>query len=245
MNTNNLPEKTPSSAEAPRRIGLKAILRFAIYLLLMPLALFLAAGTLNWAMGWVLIGFTIAVTIISRVIVARKHPDLLAERARFAEAEDAKGWDRILVILLAVYGPLMVWVVAGLDRRFGWSPSVPAAWQAAAQVVMVLGYCVGAWAMAVNRFFSAVVRIQKDRGHTTVTTGPYRYVRHPSYIGGILASLAIPVFLDTLWALVPVGVTAILTVVRTALEDRTLLAELDGYSDYAQRVRYRLLPGVW
>ncbi|MBA7702020.1 hypothetical protein ES703_110771 [subsurface metagenome] len=88
---------------------------------------------------------------------------------------------------MALYGQIVVWVVAGLDWRFGWSPSVPAAWQAAALVVMVLGYSVGAWAMAVNRFFSAVVRIQKDRGHTTVTTGPYRYVRHPSYIGGILA----------------------------------------------------------
>ncbi len=245
MNTTASPDQTPGSAEGTRRIGLKAVLRFAIYLLLMPLALFLAAGTLNWAMAWVLVGFTIAFTIVSRVIVARRHPDLLAERARFAEADDAKGWDRILVIILAVYGPLITWIVAGLDRRFGWSLSVPAAWQVAALVVMVLGFCAGAWAMAVNKFFSAVVRIQKDRGHTTVTAGPYRYVRHPSYTGGILAYLAIPVFLGTLWALVPVGITAILTVIRTALEDRTLLAELDGYSDYAQRVRYRLVPGVW
>ncbi len=244
MNTTTTPEQGQGPTDA-RRIGWKAILRFAIYLLLMPLALFLAAGTLNWTMAWVLIGFTIAFTVVSRIIVARKHPDLLAERARFAEAEDAKRWDRILVILLALYGPLVVWVVAGLDWRFGWSPVVPLAWQGAALVVMALGYCIGAWAMAVNRFFSAVVRIQKDRGHTTVTTGPYRLVRHPSYIGGILAYLAIPVFLGTLWALVPVGVTAILTVVRTALEDRTLLAELDGYRDYAKRVRYRLLPGVW
>lgn len=245
MNTNASPHKTQGSVETPQRIGVKAILRFAVYILLMPLALFLAAGTLNWAMAWVLIGFTITFTIVSRVIVALRHPELLAERARFAEAEDAKGWDRILVILMALYGPLVVWVVAGLDWRFGWSPSVPATWQVAALVVMVLGYSVSVWAMAVNRFFSAVVRIQKDRGHTTVTTGPYRYVRHPSYIGGILAGLAIPVFLDTLWALVPVGVTAILTVLRTALEDHTLLAELDGYSAYAERVRYRLVPGVW
>jgi len=244
MNTNIPPDQPQGSTDA-QRIGWKAVLRFAIYILLMPLALFLAAGTMNWAMAWALVGFTFAFTIISRVIVARRHPDLLAERARFAEAEDAKRWDRILVALLALYGPLVVWVVAGLDYRLGWSPSVPAVWQVAALVVMVLGYSVGAWAMAVNRFFSAVVRIQKDRGHTTVTTGPYRLVRHPSYIGGMLAYLALPVFLGTLWALVPVGVTAILTVVRTAFEDRTLLAELDGYQDYAQRVRYRLVPGLW
>ncbi len=245
MNTNNPPEETPSSAETARRIGWKAILRFAIYILLMPLALFLAAGTLDWTTAWILIGFTIVFTVVSRVIVALRHPDLLAERARFAEAENAKGWDRLFVILLALYGPLVVWVVAGLDWRFGWSPAVPLAWQGTALVVMVLGYSLGTWAMAVNRFFSAVVRIQTDRGHTTVTTGPYRLVRHPSYIGGILAYLALPVFLGTLWALVPVGITAILTVVRTALEDRTLLAELDGYRDYAERVRYRLVPGVW
>ncbi|MFB0515909.1 MAG: isoprenylcysteine carboxylmethyltransferase family protein [Candidatus Neomarinimicrobiota bacterium] len=245
MNTNKPSEETQRPAEKANRIGWKAILRFAIYILMMPLVLFLAAGTLNWITAWILIGFTIAFTVVSRVIVALKHPDLLAERARYAEAQDAKGWDRLLVTLLALYGPLVVWIVAGLDYRFGWSPSLPAAWQAAALVVMVLGYGVSAWAMAVNKFFSAVVRIQKDRGHTTVTTGPYRLVRHPSYISGILAYLVLPVFLGTLWALVPVGVTAILTVVRTALEDRTLLAELDGYSDYAQRVRYRLVPGVW
>ncbi len=244
MNTTTTPDQGQGPTDT-RRIGWKAILRFAIYLLLMPLALFLSAGTLNWTMAWVLIGFTIAFTVFSRVIVARKHPDLLAERARFAEAEDAKRWDRLFVIYVALYGQIVVWVVAGLDWRFGWSLPVPAAWQVAGLAVIVLGYCVGAWAMAVNRFFSAVVRIQKDRGHTTVTTGPYRYVRHPSYIGWILAYLAIPVFLGTLWALVPVGVTAILTVVRTALEDRTLLAELDGYQDYAEHVRYRLVPGVW
>jgi len=245
MNTNNPPEETPSSTETAQRIGWKAILHFVIYILLMPLALFLAAGTLDWATAWILIGFTIVFTIVSRVIVALRHPDLLAERAGYAEAKDAKKWDRLFVTLVALYGPLVVWIIAGLDRRFGWSPPVSPGWQVAALVVMVLAYSVSTWAMAVNRFFSAVVRIQKDRGHTTVTTGPYRLVRHPSYISGILGYLAIPVLLDTQWALVPVGIIAILTVVRTAFEDRTLLAELDGYQEYAQRVRYRLVPGVW
>ena len=112
-------------------------------------------------------------------------------------------------------------------------------------VVFVLGMGLMTWAMIVNNFFSLVVRIQKDRGHTVVSSGPYAYVRHPGYIGGILFQLATPVMLGTLWALVPAGLAACLIVIRTVLEDKTLQAELDGYKDYAARVRYRLLPGVW
>ncbi|UCH09523.1 MAG: isoprenylcysteine carboxylmethyltransferase family protein [Fidelibacterota bacterium] len=245
MNTNPTPENKSQPDAATAGIGLKAILRFIIYIFLMPLALFLSAGTLDWVNAWILFGFTIITTLASRLIVLRVHPDLLGERARYAEAEDAKGWDRLIVAVAAIYGPLVVWIVAGLDWRFGWTSPMPLSWQIAAMVVILLGYGVGIWAMAVNRFFSAVVRIQTDRGHTTVTTGPYRFVRHPSYIGGLLAYLAIPVFLESIWALVPVSISVILTIVRTALEDRTLLAELEGYRDYAQRVRYRLIPGIW
>jgi protein-S-isoprenylcysteine O-methyltransferase Ste14 len=245
MATNQSPESKQHPDKPVGGISLKAIIRFVIFILLMPLALFLSAGTLDWVNAWILFGFTIIFTLVSRIVVLRIHPDLLAERARYAELEDAKGWDRVIVAVAALYGPRVVWLVAGLDWRFGWSSSVSVAWQVVAMAVIVLGYGVGTWAMAVNKFFSAVVRIQKDRGHTTVTSGPYRFVRHPSYIGGLLAYLAIPVFLDTLWALVPVSLTVILTIVRTALEDHTLLAELDGYRDYAQHVRYRLIPGIW
>lgn len=245
MSANNPTDEDGNSTTPVKGLGLKAILRFVIYILLMPLALFLSAGTLNWPMGWAFIAFSIVFTLVSRGLVALRHPDLLRERGSYAEAENAKKWDKLFVTMVALYGTLLAWVVAGLDYRFGWSPPLAPGWQLAAFVIIVLCYSVSVWAMAVNRFFSSVVRIQTDRGHTTITTGPYRVVRHPSYSTGILAYLAIPVFLGTLWALIPTGITAVLTIVRTAMEDRTLLAELDGYQEYAQRVRYRLVPGVW
>jgi protein-S-isoprenylcysteine O-methyltransferase Ste14 len=196
-------------------------------------------------MGWVYVGLSFFFTAVSRGIALRKNPDLLVERGRSLEAEDVKSWDRALVGLVALYGPLVTLVVAGLQQRFGWEPRISLTLQLVALVVLVLGYLVSTWAMAVNRFFSAVVRIQKDRGQTVVTSGPYRWVRHPAYAAGIPAFLATPVMLDAFWALIPAALVVVGVVVRTALEDRTLQEELEGYAAYAQRVRYRLLPGVW
>nr|NIN68360.1 isoprenylcysteine carboxylmethyltransferase family protein [Anaerolineae bacterium]NIN98447.1 isoprenylcysteine carboxylmethyltransferase family protein [Anaerolineae bacterium] len=107
------------------------------------------------------------------------------------------------------------------------------------------GYALGVWAIASNAFFSQIVRIQKERGHRVATGGPYRFVRHPGYVGTILVGLAAPIMLGSLWALIPGGAVALLFILRTALEDQTLLGELEGYGTYAGRVRYRLLPGVW
>jgi protein-S-isoprenylcysteine O-methyltransferase Ste14 len=182
---------------------------------------------------------------ISRIIVIRTNPDLIAERAQSLEKEDVKGWDRPILFFLLLIGPLAMMIVAGVDERFGWSPQIPLALKLVALAIMVMGYVVGTWAMAVNRYFSAVVRIQKDRGQTVVTDGPYRFVRHPAYATGIVSFILTPILLGSLWALIPSSLVAVVTVARTALEDKTLLEELDGYQEYAQQVRYRLLPGVW
>ena len=147
--------------------------------------------------------------------------------------------------LVALVGPFAGLLVAGLDKRFGWSPEIPLGIQIAALALVILGYLLSIWAMVVNRFFSAVVRIQTERGHTVITTGPYSYVRHPGYDGGIVCNLAGAIALSSLWALIPGALVVLLTVVRTALEDRTLQEELVGYKEYAKRVRYRLLPGIW
>lgn len=231
--------------DADAAIGWRAALGFAFYALSSAVALFLAAGTLRWTMGWVYVGSAQAVTLASRLLVLRADPSLLRERARFVQAEGAKPWDRRLVPLVALVGPLLTAVIAGLDHRFGWQPAVPPALQWAAVAVLLAGYGLAAWAMAVNRFFSATVRIQTDRGHTVVSDGPYRWVRHPGYAGGLLSYLAVPILLDALWALVPVALLMVGLAVRTVLEDRTLHDELPGYRDYAARVPYRLLPGVW
>lgn len=224
---------------------LRAAIRFLLMLLILCGVLFLAAGTLNWPMGWVYVALTLFATLASRLLALRRHPDLLKERASFAEKRNAKPWDAALVQLVAVIGPAITQIVAGLNYRFGWPPAIPLWLALVALVLVIAGWAIGTWAMVTNRFFSAVVRIQTDRGHTVVADGPYRWVRHPAYAGGVIANLAVPLMLGSAWALIPGVLTAGLTVLRTSLEDRTLQAELPGYADYAQRTRYRLLPGVW
>jgi protein-S-isoprenylcysteine O-methyltransferase Ste14 len=140
---------------------------------------------------------------------------------------------------------LVRYIVAGLDQRYGWRGGWPAVAQIAALTLCALGYALIVWATASNPFFSQIVRIQAERGHTIATGGPYRTVRHPAYAGALLYELAVPVLLASWPALIASGLNVVLLILRTALEDRTLHAELAGYADYARRVRYRLLPGVW
>ncbi|HEY73492.1 MAG: isoprenylcysteine carboxylmethyltransferase family protein [Chloroflexi bacterium] len=209
--------------------------------LVQAVVLFGAAGCLDWAMGWAFIG---VYAIGGMSIAAFIEPELIAERARIKT--DAKTWDTMLMggtKLLNLAMPL----VAGLDVRLGWTQPVsrPTAANLAGLILAALGYGLSSWAVISNKFFSDVIRIQMDRGHTVVSGGPYRFVRHPGYVGIVLYSLTTPFLLDSPWALIPGGLTVLLIIVRTVVEDRTLLAELDGYREYAARVRYRLLPGVW
>lgn len=213
-------------------------------MLIMPLILFSAAGTLRWVMGWVFVITSFVFTLVSRILVLRQSPGLLRERARSVDAGDIKSWDKVLFLGVLV-GPILVLGVAGLDERFSWSPQIQLPFQLTGVAVLLLGYVISTWAFTVNRFFSAVVRIQKDRNHVVVTTGPYKFLRHPGYAGGILTSIATPIMLGSLWALLPVGFVVCMYVVRTFLEDRTLQEELDGYKEYVQKVRFRLLPGLW
>jgi len=140
---------------------------------------------------------------------------------------------------------LTSYVVAGLDVRFGWKPELTLAVQIAALAAGLLGVALIVWAMAANRYAAVYARIQKERGHAVATTGPYRFVRHPFYVGTITFSLAIPLALGSPWALIPGGLAALLFIVKTAAEDRMLREGLEGYREYAERVRYRLLPRVW
>ncbi len=211
--------------------------------LLMVAILFLSAGRLDWVMGWALVGVYVSWDIVTVLILIPRSPGLIAERARIQEG--TKKWDLVLATLAASFTPMVTWIVAGLDVRFGWTTGIPLVAQVAALVVVALGFALVAWAMASNEFFSTMVRIQEERGHTVATGGPYQFVRHPGYVGAIMFQLGSPIALGSLWALIPSGLSAILYVVRTALEDSTLQEELDGYEDYAQRVGYRLVPGIW
>jgi protein-S-isoprenylcysteine O-methyltransferase Ste14 len=203
--------------------------------------LFLSVGRWNWVMGW---AFVIATTLwvgATALVVIPRNPDLLAER--LGPRKGAKTWD---AVIMSIIGPALIacYIVAGLDVRYGWTRiSLPL--QIIALIIVVLGYALIVWATAANPFFSLIVRIQQERGHTVAAGGPYRFVRHPAYVGGIAIYIATPVMLGSVWALIPGGLTAVLMIVQTALEDKTLQNELDGYKAYAVQVRYRLLPGVW
>ena len=233
------------TSSTPTTVSWKIVVRMLALIALLCIVLFAAAGTFAWPMAWVYVVITVVMTAGSRLLLLRRSPDLVAERASSAEKHDAKAWDRVLMPIVAIYGPLLTLVIAGLNRRFGWTPELPLWVQIAGVILLVSATAFSTWALLVNRFFSGVVRIQRDRGHTVVSDGPYRWIRHPGYVGGVVGDVAIPLLLGSAWALIPGLLTVGAVVVRTALEDRTLQAELPGYAEYARRTRYRLLPGVW
>ena len=223
----------------------KAIIRFLVLMVMMLAVLFLAAGRLNWWEAWAYVGQALFVLIFSRLVMILKNPDTALERAEAAQKENVKSWDKILMPLTAVYLPLVSWVVAGLDERFSWSPDLPDYIQIIALAVIFLGSMFGTWAMLANRFFSSHVRIQTDRGHNVVSSGPYRILRHPGYAGAVLSWVATPVFFSSIWVVIPAVFAIVAGILRTSLEDQTLQEELPGYKEYASKVRYRLVPGIW
>ena len=223
----------------------KAVAGFVVVTALPAIIMFLAAGRIDWWEAWVMVCLNAFVTIVSRMILLRIHPDLAAERARWTGVQDAKPWDKLLMPIVGLYGPLLMWLVAGFDKRWDGSPQFAIELEIAAFALVILGYVISVWAFLENKFFSAVVRIQTERGHTVVSTGPYAWVRHPGYAGGIVSYMMTPIALGTLWVFLPAVLTSIALIVRTTLEDKTLQVELPGYKEYVARVRYRLMPGIW
>ncbi len=213
--------------------------------LFIPALLWLCAGTIAWWQSWVYALLILAAGMIGRWGAERRHPGLMAERIQFGSAPGVKPWDKVLSPLMSVSVSFPLIIVAGLDRRFGWSPAIPPWLTIAGLLLVAIGYAFGTWAVMENRFFSSVVRIQLNRGHVVCDSGPYRIVRHPGYAGNVLALPGVALALGSLWTFIPAALALIIAVTRTALEDRTLLEELPGYREYARRVRYRLLPGIY
>ena len=199
-----------------------------------------AAGRWDWFWPWLATAMFVVFDVIVAMIC---DPGLLAERTK--PPAGAKQWDRPYVILAAVVLPIFAGVVAGLDFRYGWAPEVSVMVQWIATVLFAVGFAIVGWSMWANSYFSAVVRIQSDRGHRVIVAGPYKFVRHPGYVGAILFTVAMPVMFGSLWGAIPAIVAAVVYVLRTKREDDTLQAELEGYRDFTQKTRYRLLPGVW
>jgi protein-S-isoprenylcysteine O-methyltransferase Ste14 len=210
--------------------------------LIAGLIVFLAAGRFDLVWGWALVGIYLAWTAATAIVLIPRCPELLVERA--TRQKSMKSWD---ARLMGVIGLLTVvkYIVAGLDLRYAWTAGFPITVHWIALIIGAATFALVTWSMAANAFFSMIVRIQDDREHAVADTGPYRFVRHPGYVGSIVFELASPILLGSLWALIPGAIAALLFIIRTALEDRTLHEELPGYPEFAERTRYRLLPGVW
>jgi protein-S-isoprenylcysteine O-methyltransferase Ste14 len=205
--------------------------------------LLLVSGRMDWIRAWLYVAIMGCLQIAVVLLVFRKNPDLARERSKIQPG--TKLWDKIIVAGATVLAPLAMYLVAALDVRFAWAPPVPPGLTLAGFAICAAGGLLTFLAMRENRFFSTFVRIQTDRGHTVVDAGPYRHIRHPGYTGMIAFDLGTPFALGSYCALIPAAVAAGLFLLRTGLEDRTLRAELPGYSGYAARVRKRLLPYVW
>lgn len=226
-------------------LSARVIIQMLVFIVLVPFLPLLLSGRWGWWEAWVYALIGVLGFIVSRVLAARRHPDLLAERARFMGHDDAKPWDYLLARLVGLGGALIP-LVAGLEARYGWSgEDFKLSTELVALLLTLAGFAFGSWALMENRFFSGVVRIQKERGHHVIMTGPYGWVRHPGYAGALLTYWVTPVLLDSPWTFIPVALLTLVLIVRTALEDRTLQAELPGYQEYARITRYRLLPGIW
>ncbi len=230
----SIPAQSNQKAQVQKRMAQVVGQTVLIALLLLG-----SAGRLDWSWAWIYIGFGVVVVAINALVLPR---ELIAERGQ--PRENVKPWDRKIASLLVV-PTLAFFIVAGLDKRFAWSPALPLWLHLLGLALAAFGQGLFTWAMVSNRFFSPAVRLQTDREHQVAIGGPYRHVRHPGYAGLILTFVGTSLLLGSLWSLVPALVIAVLYIVRTALEDRTLQQELEGYAAYAQRVRARLLPGVW
>ena len=202
---------------------------------------FVNAPRLGWTLGWIYVGIIVATLTINMTCLLRWNPDLLRRRMRVSKF--SKTWDKVWAVLFGV-AMIAIYVVAVMEARDRVSSAPGAAWLLGL-AIFVPGWALAIWSMVVNPFFEKTVRIQTDHGHRVIDTGPYAYMRHPGYVGFAGWMLSTPLLLASAWAFIPALISVVLLVIRTELEDRTLHEELPGYAEYASRVRFRLIPGVW
>ncbi len=206
------------------------------------LILFICAGRIDYWQGWLYGSINIILTVINSLALY-KDEELTEERSKFKVG--TKSWDKLILGLLALIN-IIINIVAGLDTgRFHWSLQLH--WSIySLGIVLILGAeVIFLTAQKQNKFFSSAMRIQTDRGQVVCETGLYKVIRHPGYFGMIISVAGIPLILGSLWSIIPSSISIILILIRTSLEDRTLINELTGYSEYTYKTRYKLIPGVW
>jgi len=229
-------ESTAKKEKLEGKLIFKSIFFFALIIAIT----FIGAGRINYWQGWIYNGLNIIFLLLSYFLLPR---ELIEERLK--PKEGTKKWDKIYsIVSIPVYFAILI--ISILDGgRFDWEPRIPILVVIIGVVVYTIGQIIILWAKKVNKFFSTVVRIQKDRGQTVCKDGPYRFVRHPGYLGGLLYIIVTPIVLSSFWGLIPAVIAVVLLFIRTYLEDKTLQRELEGYTDYTNETRYRLLPGIW
>ncbi|MBL8094156.1 MAG: isoprenylcysteine carboxylmethyltransferase family protein [Anaerolineales bacterium] len=222
----------------------RVVVQLVIVLVLMPGLPLLLTQRWTWWEAWAYAAITALGFVISRMLAARRNPGILVERSRSFEHQDTEPWDRVLAPLVAIGGGLIP-LLAGLEAL--WATPVPyePVVRGAAFLALLAGYGLGTYALVENPFFSGTVRIQTDRGHHVIASGPYSWVRHPGYSSALLSFAATPFLLDSRWGLPAVAFLIGALILRTHLEDQTLKSKLPGYADYAAQVRFRLVPGIW
>jgi protein-S-isoprenylcysteine O-methyltransferase Ste14 len=204
--------------------------------------LLLSAGKWDWLWGWIYIGLLTCAMAAHVVVLVPINPALLADRAGGMRQPGAKRWDIWLATVASLFG-FCIMIVAGLDERWGWTGTIHIGWHISGILFFVIWWVFFLWAMASNPFFSESVRIQEN--HQVAQRGPYRLVRHPGYFGNLIGCLGQPLLFGSWWAFIPSFLAIIAFAIRTALEDKTLQKELNGYTEYAKQVRFRLIPGIW
>lgn len=238
------PPETPlSTPQQDVKAGVLArAMQILVMFLVMALELFLGAGTLGWVWAWVFLGIGLVSVSINAVFMLRSSPETVAERGKPKEMQT---WDKWIGGGWLIGQYFLVPILCALDFRFGWTGEIPIAWHLLGAVGYAFSLGLTGWAMISNAYFSTAVRIQSDRGQQVCTTGPYRYVRHPGYVGFFFQALCVPLLLGSRWALLFAIPIAVLMVVRTSKEDNMLQEKLPGYKEYSKVVKYRLLPGIW
>jgi len=228
------------------RAEIAAVKQLAVssVMLLIQLAIFFFSAGHIGIRPWVFFGSSFLHYTISIVAQYKLNPELLAARL-VIKREGSKLWDEILMRSSNLVVLIALPVVAGFDvGRFHWS-NLDFAFVFPGFVLLILSTFLLNWAMAVNPFFEPTVRIQKDRDHKVIASGPYNFVRHPGYLAGLSYIFSVPLIVGSVFAFIPAGIYMILVVLRTSLEDRTLSRELTGYAEYSKRVKWMLFPWIW
>lgn len=226
-----------------RDLTRRLVLQNVVWIATLGALLFVSAGTLRWPAAWLFLATMGVLGLIGGFWFMKTNPGLLAERMRPMMQKDQPKADKIFMVVL---GPVaLIWlVIMGLDERYQWS-GMSFGFQILGLALFMLSLAISFWVMQENTFAAPVVKIQTERGHQVISTGPYAFVRHPMYSGVIFFFFGVSLLLGSWWGAAITPVFVALFAVRSVIEEKTLIAGLPDYPDYTARVRYRLVPGIW